>query len=116
MICQYCGRKAKKRDSSCIYGKGYGDIYICFDCDAYVGVHKTTGKPLGTLANKELRKIRMATHRAFDPIWKRGSMKRRAAYIWLAEKLGIRLSICHIGLFDQALCKKVLEVCLVAES
>ncbi|MBL0255764.1 MAG: hypothetical protein IPQ27_12795, partial [Chitinophagaceae bacterium] len=42
LVCPYCGNKTEYIDSSFIYGKSYGMIYICKPYDAYVGVHKGT--------------------------------------------------------------------------
>ena len=55
VYCDYCGRQAEYVDSKVIYGKSYGMMYLCRNCMAYVGVHKGTDKPLGRLANAELR-------------------------------------------------------------
>ncbi|MBO7256277.1 MAG: hypothetical protein J6V04_03005 [Bacteroidales bacterium] len=41
-ICPYCGKDSELIDSSEIYGTSYGPMYICRDCDAYVGCY--TGK------------------------------------------------------------------------
>jgi hypothetical protein len=38
-ICPYCNQESQFVDSSVIYGKSYGMIYLCSDCDAYVGCH-----------------------------------------------------------------------------
>jgi hypothetical protein len=51
-ICPYCKAKTSFVDSSLIYNKSYGMIYICFECDAYVGCHKGTDKAKGSLANR----------------------------------------------------------------
>lgn len=112
VYCPYCGKEAELIDSSVIYGRSYGMAYICFDCDAYVGTHKGTEKPLGRLANAELRKWKMRAHDAFDPIWKSRKMSRKKAYSWLAEKLKLPEEKTHIGMFDVDMCKKVIEVCL----
>ncbi len=50
-ICPYCGNRTEYVDSSVIYGRSYGMIYLCWDCMAYVGVHKGTDRALGRLAN-----------------------------------------------------------------
>ena len=55
VYCDYCGRQAEYVDSKVVYGKSYGMMYLCRNCMAYVGVHKGTDKPLGRLANAELR-------------------------------------------------------------
>jgi hypothetical protein len=87
------------------------NFYWCKDCDAYVGCHKGTEKPLGKLANKELRQWRMKAHNAFDPFWKHGNMDRSEAYLWLANELGIDVKKCHIGMFDIEQCKRTVKAC-----
>lgn len=86
-------------------------FYACIACDAYVGCHDGTDKPLGRLADAELRRWKSSAHAAFDPKWRSVGMKRRDAYKWLADTLGIDTRSCHIGMFDVAMCKKVVEVC-----
>lgn len=114
-ICPYCNCKSRLTDSAKVYGRSYGMIYICWPCSAWVGVHENSGnKPLGRLANAELREWKKKAHAAFDPRWrneKPRSRARRDAYKWLAGKLGIDLNDCHIGEFDVDLCKRVVGVC-----
>ncbi|BBB91037.1 MAG TPA: zinc-finger-containing protein [Methylomusa anaerophila] len=111
VICQYCGNLAIYTDSACIYGRSYGMVYYCKDCNAWVGVHKGTDKPLGILANAELRDWKIKAHASFDPLWKSGKMKRHRAYKWLAEQLGKPRNETHIGMFCVEDCKRVVEVC-----
>lgn len=111
--CPYCGSTIQKSDSKIIYGKSFGDVYICQRypiCDSYVGCHKKSGKPLGRLANKELRTWKVRAHNSFDPLWKSGDMTRTEAYSWLADKMGIDKKDCHIGMFDAEQCKEVVRV------
>ena len=102
VYCDYCGRETEYVDSKVIYGKSYGKIYLCRNCMAYVGVHKGTDKPLGRLANAELRNWKKAAHAVFDPLWKYGRFRghRNAAYAWLAQKMGLPVEKTHIGMFD----------------
>ena len=93
-------------------------IYLCRECRAYVGVHKGTKKALGRLANWELRKAKVHAHQMFDNLWKqkmaRGFAKgeaRRSAYKWLSQQLDIPVKYTHIGMFDVATCKKVVQIC-----
>lgn len=109
MICPYCKKEAPCVDSSIIYGRSYGNVYLCEDCDAYVGCHKGTKKPLGTLANRELREWRKKAHAEFDPLWKGGRMKRSQAYAWLKKSLNSEKDI-HIGESDIELCQKIVEL------
>jgi len=111
--CDYCGTLVEFVDSKVIYGKSYGMIYLCPDCGAYVGVHKGTDKPLGRLANAELREWKKAAHKVFDPLWQQGPFrgKRNAAYRWLAKQLQLPVEKTHIGMFDVEECKKVIKIC-----
>lgn len=110
IICPYCDNPAELKDSSVIYGKSYGLVYICFSCNAYVGTHRNTDRPLGTLANQELRKLRKECHNLFDRLWLTKKMTRHEAYKWLAKQLGLDVEQCHIGMFDVEQCKKVKEI------
>lgn len=115
VYCDYCGRRAEFVDSKVIYGKSYGMIYLC-RCRpgyAYVGVHKGTDRPLGRLADMELRELKKQAHAAFDPLWKEGRFKghRKAAYAWLSEQMGLPQEKTHIGMFDTAQCERVVQIC-----
>jgi hypothetical protein len=120
-ICPYCGKESKRVKGDVIYPHRYDlhskVFYQCSECDAYVGCHPRSDKPLGGLANGDLRRIRSLAHRAFDPLWNeaRNESRRRAAYSWLADQLGIPSNQCHIGQFDVETCKKVLDVCRFAK-
>lgn len=115
VTCPYCGNPARFQSGSIIYphradlaGKHF---WACPPCDAYVGCHDGTDKPLGRLADRELRRAKMAAHAAFDPLWRGQSGKvRKAAYRWLAERLGIHPADCHIGMFNVAQCWRVVDV------
>lgn len=120
--CDYCGRETRRVTGADVYRNrpGLRDkiIYQCEPCGAWVGCHPGTDRPLGRLANAELRQAKMAAHAAFDPIWKARAGKdqsakkaRGAAYGWLAVALGIKRDDCHIGMMDVATCRRVVEVC-----
>jgi hypothetical protein len=115
MKCPYCDKPAKLVTGSKIYPHRVDlfskKFYLCESCDAYVGCHKSTDKPLGRLANKELRALKMKAHEAFDPRWRSGEMTRSDAYAWLAGELGVSKSNCHIGMFDEVMCQAVINVC-----
>lgn len=85
-------------------------FWRCEPCSAYVGCHRD-GKPLGRLADAELRGLKMKAHEAFDPMWKRGIMDRNEAYRWLAGKMGISKRKCHIGMFTPDQCREVVRIC-----
>lgn len=117
MKCDYCHRDAELVTGNVIYPHR-PDLFSkffwhCAPCDAYVGCHKKDcgygdgTRPLGRLANAELRKAKTAAHAAFDPLWRSGGMSRRAAYAWLASQLGVAPQNCHIGMFDVDTCHAV---------
>ncbi|MDG1950945.1 MAG: zinc-finger-containing protein [bacterium] len=118
--CPYCKGETEYKDSSYIYGKSYGMVYLCEPCDAYVGVHhKTSKESLGSVANGQLRYWRKQAHAAFDPIafadrenpFSKKKWNRHAAYGWLRRKLDLPRELCHIGMFSINKCKQVVEIC-----
>jgi hypothetical protein len=118
--CPYCNQTASLVTGETIYPHR-SDLhekrfYLCAPCDARVGCHPGTTRPLGRLANAELRAAKMQAHTYFDPLWKSGAMKRYDDYGWLAGQLGLQRSRCHIGMFDVETCKRVVKICRDRES
>lgn len=118
--CPYCGKPARLIESWQFYGfnHNYGMMYICYECEAWVGCHRNTCKSLGRLANKELREWKKEAHKYFDPLWKKKmeqghskNFSRTSAYKWLAIELGIEVQDCHIGMFDVENCMRVVDIC-----
>ena len=123
ITCPYCRAPAKLVTGADLWGtdRPYSGkwFYRCDPCDAHVGCHGTTTRPLGRLANAELRLAKQYAHAAFDRLW-RGKMAqdgctqkqaRTAGYRWLIEQLGIPARDCHIGHMDVAMCRRVVDVC-----
>lgn len=107
--CPYCGDPARFMTSTEFYGRNYGsNLYVCEPCDARVGTHGKGKTPLGTLANGQLRNLRMMCHAKIDPAWRKGKMKRRAVYSRLARKMGLSSKEAHIGLFNIVQCRRLL--------
>lgn len=113
-ICPYCEKTAKLVTGKGIYhSPEYAHLLFwnCDNCKAYVGCHPKTKRPLGTLANKELRQHRIEVHRKFDPLWKgEGTKKRSLVYRWLAFEMRIPDKECHVGMFDLKRCKEALSI------
>lgn len=113
MDCPYCGNPAANVGGDVVYPHrpdlAPKRFWVCLPCDARVGCHGTSDRPLGRLANAELRQWKMKAHAVFDPIWKERRMSRGAAYRWLAEMLGVEE--VHIGEQDVAGCKEIVEIC-----
>lgn len=98
-------------------------FYICRPCNAWVGVQQGTDKAMGRLANAELRSLRRFTHRWFDSLAVDGLIDdfydsningintRQKACLRLAAELGIQPGFCHIGMFDEEECKRVIAIC-----
>lgn len=121
VACDYCGGSAELVTGSDIYPHRPDltalRFWRCAPCGAYVGCHKAGNgygdgtRPLGRLANAELRAAKSAAHAAFDPLWKSGRMRRGDAYRWLSDKLGIPQAQTHIGEFDVETCRRVVAAC-----
>lgn len=113
VICDYCGKPAQFVDSALVYhGHSYGMVYYCPDCQAWVGVHKGTDRPLGRLADAELRRWKRIAHMNFDRIWRNNRrMSRKKAYEWLSSQMGLPAEETHIGMFDVGRCKEVIALC-----
>ncbi len=120
LLCSYCGTPTELlKTSEEIYGKDYGPLYRCPIGCGWVGCHRGTCKPLGRVANKELRLAKQEAHAAFDPLWRakidqhgcRPKEARKAGYQWLAGQLGINSDVCHIGMMTVEGCRRVVDVC-----
>ena len=97
-------------------------MWVCAnypECDSYVGVHKYQAepKPLGTMANAELRGLRKRVHALFDPLWKSGPLRRfkgpkarKSAYWWLTDKMGITEGQFHTAEANEDQCRRALAV------
>ena len=105
-ICRYCGGKIRVVPAEQIYGKAAAErlnlqteyIHQCQNCNARVGCHKGTKRPLGSVANETLRLKRMETHHVFDSFWRRKGMTRT-----------------HIGGFEMDQCQMTIDLCNVEE-
>ena len=114
--CPYCGSPIVLRNADGIYKyKGQETmLYVCSkypECDAYVRVYPGTKIPMGSLANKELRLLRIEAHRYFDQLFINGIMSKNEAYEWLAWLLQSPLSQAHIGYLGEYYCRQVIEEC-----
>lgn len=108
-VCPYCEVLAR------LVAFEHGERWECptEGCGARIGIHRNSRRkaPLGTMARAPLRAWRLRTHDAFDPLWKGPEPRfpsRSRAYAWLAAQLGISVSRCHIGEFDEVRCREAL--------
>lgn len=113
-LCIECGKVAELVGGDRIYPHRpdlYGKRFWLCACGAYCGCHSATTRPLGFPCGPETRRARMAAHEVFDPLWRSRSMDRRAAYSWLADRMGIEPEACHIGMMTAAQAWQVVELC-----
>ena len=87
-ICRYCGGVVRLVPAAEVYGMAAAKrlgieqerFYQCQNCNARVGCHKGTTRPLGNLANETLRMKRKETHQIFDSFWRERGMTRTQGY------------------------------------
>ncbi len=118
VYCPYCGAEAKLRPASVVYKENtlHSDSYLFVcdrypKCDAYVGVHKDSKRPMGTLANGDLRNKRIQAHKVFDKMWKSGLMTKWQAYKWLQGKFALNEKQAHIAMFSEYMCDQLINIC-----
>lgn len=112
--CPYCGSHTIYRSADGIYRENTRNemLYVCKNyprCDSYVRVQPGTRIPLGTVANRELRELRIEAHRQFDKLHKRGYMSKHDAYQWLGGVLGVTAREAHIGQLSMLSCNLVIR-------
>ena len=118
-ICRYCGGAVHLVPAAKVYGPAAAKrlglerekFYQCQNCNARVGCHKGSARPLGNLANEALRMKRMETHQVFDSFWKERGMSRTQGYKWMAKKLRLSEELAHIGGFEMDRCQKLIRLC-----
>lgn len=115
--CPICGNAAELVAGKKLFPKLLGLkttwFWRCEPCDAHVGCHPGSTTPLGMLATARTRNARTRAHRAFDSLWNppqrtSTTFTRTKAYEWLSQALGIPPVLCHIGMFDEDTCERVI--------
>lgn len=108
--CPYCNNDTEFMSSKEFYGRDFGtNVYVCWVCDAYVGTHKNSVKPLGTPANEHLRGLRREAHCIVDTFWKTLAIESRSAtYRWIAETMQLHKDKAHIGMFNEKQCEEII--------
>lgn len=116
--CRYCGPRTPvfpaHHEEVYGYGRSYGEwpyVYLCESCGAYVGLHPHTDLPLGTLADKDLRKARKQNKAKFNRLMTQAMLSRSEAYQWLAEAMSIPAAECHWGWFEIEQCEQAGRLC-----
>lgn len=113
--CDDCGAEAELVTGREIYPHRRdlwgGQYWACLPCRCWVGCHPGSDKRMGRVANAATRKLKVAAHAAFDPMWKSGRITRKQAYAWLREQTGLSERDCHMGWMSDEDLKRVAEVC-----
>ena len=111
----YCGSSVVLRSADGIYRENKRDakLYVCSKypvCDAYARVQEGSKRiPIGSMADGELRALRIEAHRRFDRIHQTGLMSKKDAYTWLADVISSPMAHAHIGQLGKYYCKVVIE-------
>lgn len=110
--CPFCNGDVVFTSNKELYGReyGHGKIYLCRNCKASVGTHSGSKRPLGVMANREMKILKKACHDLFDFTWKSKQISRSFAYQRLAELMGISGSDCHFGHFETKNLLKALNI------
>ncbi|WP_374347981.1 zinc-finger-containing protein [Chitinimonas sp.] len=114
--CPYCGQRTQLLTFQEVHPNLTSThprlYYRCTPCDAHISCDPQTLKPLGRLANPELRRIKRRLHYAFDALWKgpQSTLSRSAAHHLLAQLLAVSPEACSISWFDIAQCERALQV------
>ena len=113
VYCPYCNREAERISNEFLYGKVYGNgmAWDCRHCDAFTGC-SDDGRPIGALANKELRMARKKA-RAHVESFVTGQVDeksvRNMVYASLTRYLGISRQVCAIGRFNLDMCQRTMD-------
>lgn len=115
--CPYCGEQAVLTDADRVGKRSLVVVWGCQPCNAWVAVRKqdTRYRPLGTLANPELRSARATVRDVANILWRSydksrillpRSERRRA---WFSDLLGLPRAQCNIETFDLHECQRALR-------
>lgn len=113
VTCPYCGGKGHLAPRSKVSRKAKPEqmVYVCdnFDegCETYVSAHRGDNLPMGTMATKETRSLRVDVHCLIDKLWKSGLEGRRQVYNRLGKFLNV--NNFHVANLDSEQCKMVLN-------
>ncbi len=108
IFCCGCGHDvaAKKVKGDFIYSNradlSEKILYFCEACKNYVGTHKDSGNPLGSIPTKEIREKRMEIHKLIDPLWRSGKVNRGHCYQMISQKLGYEFHTAQISSLEEA--------------
>lgn len=80
-------------------------LWVCTGCLNYISCHQHSGgliKPMGCIANPELRAARKHIHAKLDAIWRLGFMTRNDIYASLSNSIGREYHTAEIKTVPEA--------------
>ncbi len=83
-------------------------LWQCPWCDAYVGCHPDTDRPLGCIVGSLVKRARVQIHDLLDPIWQSGTITRNQLYKELSAILGYHYHTAGIRNMKEA--KRIIEI------
>ena len=113
VTCPNCGGKGHLAERSKVDSRAPAGvkIYVCdnYDngCQSYVSTHAGDHLPMGTMATKETRTLRVKVHSAIDKLWQSGRVNRRELYNRLGSYIGMK--DFHIAKLNAYQCQQVLS-------
>ncbi|MDR5785130.1 MULTISPECIES: zinc-finger-containing protein [unclassified Caballeronia] len=121
--CDYCGTPATlvhAGDDAYPYRDDHGPLWLCADCQAWVGVfpRSTRHVPLGRHADARLRDLKAKLHAALEPLIAAKVRRdgcnvfeaRAKAMKWLAAEIGADAEKCSIHTLDADQCERAIAV------
>lgn len=86
-------------------------FWKCDGCGEAVGCHKSGSKgtrPLGVIANREIKSWRIKIHAKLDPLWKQKAFSRHKIYEILSKRMNMVYHTADLRSVGD--CKRALEV------
>lgn len=80
-------------------------FWSCPYCNNTVGCHHKTNnrtKPLGVIANQEMKNARQHIHNILDPLWKSGGWTRNKLYKHISKIIGYEYHTAEIKTIEEA--------------
>lgn len=98
--------KARLTDGTEIYPhrKDLKDLrfWVCENCDNYVGCHRDSTDPLGSIPGPMLRQARRRVHKVLDPLWKERHFTRTELYKIISDYVGYKFHTAEITTVREA--------------
>lgn len=112
VFCPECGAPMHLRETTKFPYKN-GDPRKFYGCNRFpkcFGVHGAhpDGTPLGIPGDQETKQARVRAHEVFSEWCAQRGFRKKYGYAKLARLLGIEKNQAHFGVFDKAMCEKVI--------